>query len=645
MSSPAAPACVRILHLEDSCDDADCMRFALERGGMPCAITLVTSRSEFENTLKEGRFDLVLCDHNVPGYDGFAALEFVGQHQPHVPVIILSGALDDAQAVESLKSGATDYILKGRQARLVPAIRRALLEAEERKKQAAAEDQIREQANLLNLTRDAILVRTMDERIVFWNAGAATLFGWTVEDALGQNFGNLLRGNLEVLNDAKQSLLQSGDWIGEIQLKAKNGAELIVLSRWNLLRDEAGRPQAILSTNTDITERKKLETVLLRAQRMDGIGALAGGIAHDLGNAIAPILISAELLENCGDESVRRKLSVIRSNAQRANNMVKRILSFVRGRDARFDLVAVSDLVREMEKMVRTTFPKSIKISVHLNESELWKIQGDPTELHQVILNLCVNARDAMPGGGHLIISARNDRLDPMRAAAFGGRQGPHVMVAVADTGGGIPLEVLPRIFEPFFTTKPPEQGTGLGLSTVAGIVRHHGGCMDVKTEAGKGTEFRIYLPATECAAPAEAEVRPQGASLPAGHGETILIIEDEEAVLELTKEALENYGYQVVTAQNGVQGIARFEESREKIKLVVTDTDMAQMNGLEAVRAIRELSPALPVIIASGSKQDARELSRFGSCHTTNLGKPYSLEQLLVAVATRLHDADSPAS
>lgn len=623
---------VRILHLEDSPDDAAFIRQVLERGGLSCDITIALSRTEFEAAVKNHRFDLILCDHNIPGYDGFAALEFVHARQPDVPVIMLSGSLDEEQAVQSLKRGATDYILKPRQARLVPAVRRALAEAEERKKQAAAEERIREQANLLNLTHDAIIVRTMDDRIQFWNAGAAALFGWSEEQARHENFETLLRGEPALLNNAKATLLETGDWTGEIPLKGKSGAEIIVLSRWNLLRDKEGNPQAILSINTDITERKKLEAVLLRAQRLDSIGVLAGGIAHDLGNAIAPILISAELLENCGDEPVRRKVDVIRSNARRASGLVKQILSFVRGRETRIGPVAIRDLVREMEKMVLITFPKSITISVNLAGAELWRVQGDPTEIHQVILNLCVNARDAMPRGGQLTITARNMMLDAARAAAIGTRPGQFVMVSVGDTGSGIAPDILPRIFEPFFTTKTPDKGTGLGLSTVAAILKRHGGGIEVKSELGEGTEFKIYLPAAGSLD--VFETKGETAPLPTGHGELILVIENEEAILELAKETLESYGYEVVTAQNGMQGIARFEESRDRIKLVVTDTDMKGMTGLETVRAIRQIKPDLPVIIASASNQDDQELRRIDAEHMTQLQKPFSLKQLLAAVA-----------
>jgi PAS domain S-box-containing protein len=250
--------CIQILHLEDSPFDAALILDQLESGDLPCAITHAMNRVEYETAVKQRRFDVILCDHNVPGYSGFAALEFAKQYQPEVPVIILSGALDDEQAVQSLKHGATDYILKERLARLVPAIRRALDEADDQIIKAAAENRIREQASLLNLMRDAILVRSMDDQIVYWNPGAEVLFGWSAEEAMGQNFAGLLQGNPVQLESARKSLLRSGDWVGEIHLKGKTGEDRTVLSRWNLVRGKDGKPHSIVSSNTDMTSLKSV---------------------------------------------------------------------------------------------------------------------------------------------------------------------------------------------------------------------------------------------------------------------------------------------------------------------------------------------------------------------------------------------------
>lgn len=623
---------IRILHLEDSKADAELVQRRIEGEGLQCDIILTSNKESFESALSQGKFDLILSDHCLPGYNGFLALQLARQRQPEVPFIMISGTLDDAEAVASLKGGATDYVLKQRLARLVPAIHRALRDAHEQKRQQVAEHRIREQANLLNLTGDAIIVRTVDDRIVFWNKTAENLFGWTEEQVLEQDFAQTLGGDTLILADAKRGLLESGDWIGELRFKTRSGEEITTLSRWKLMRDKEGNPHAILAADTDITDKKKLELIALRAQRMDSIGALAGGIAHDLNNALAPVLMSAEVLKNCKQvQESDHLLDIILTSAHRATGMVKQILRFARG-NGEAGALRVDSLIHELAKIVRDTFPKSIQIFVNAGGEEIWQIQGDPTELHQVLLNLCVNARDAMANSGKLTIAVQNTTVNG-EAVRLNTTPGPYVMFSVTDTGSGVPPEVLPRIFEPFFTTKLPDKGTGLGLFTVANIIKRHGGCIDIKTEVGQGTEFKVYIPALKTAAQ-DAKVTPPQADLPVGHGELILVIEDEMAVSELTKTILEAYGYRVITAQNGIQGISLFEEHRNEIKVLVTDTDMPYIDGMGAIQAIKELKPDIPVIIASGSKRDTEQMRKIDAKQVTSLGKPFSAEQLLIAVA-----------
>jgi two-component system cell cycle sensor histidine kinase/response regulator CckA len=507
---------IRVLPLEDSALDAELVRGVMERGGLRCEITAIPDKPGFEMALALHEYELILCDHDIPGYDGFSALRLAREVQPLTPVIMLSGALDDEQAVESLKGGATDYILKQRLARLVPAICRALNEGKER------------------------------------------------------------------------------------------------------------------------AEKKELEAAYLRTQRMNSIGSLAGGIAHDLNNALAPVLMSAELLTDCRDkEQQDRFLEIIASCSLRAIGMVKQIVGFLRGYGG-VRPVLMSQVIGEMGKLVQETFPKSIAITLNAGGSGLWQVQGDVTELHQVLLNLCVNARDAMPNGGRLALSAQNIMLGEKDAETLKLGAGPYVMLSVADTGNGIPSDVLPKIFEAFFTTKMSDKGTGLGLSTVASIVKHHGGAISVTTEVGVGTEFRVHIPAID-ATSEEAVTKSDEVALPTGHGELILVIDDEEVVRELTKTTLENYGYRVVTAQNGLQGIARFEEHKNEVRVVVTDSDMPHLDGMAAIRAIKEIKPDMPVIFASASKCDTEQMRKTDLRQMTNLGKPFSLEQLLIAVGTAI--------
>jgi two-component system cell cycle sensor histidine kinase/response regulator CckA len=289
-------------------------------------------------------------------------------------------------------------------------------------------------------------------------------------------------------------------------------------------------------------------------------------------------------------------------------------------------------LVEEMATIARDTFPKSIQVAGRA-PNDLWTVKGNTTELHQILLNLCVNARDAMPEGGRLIISAENVTVTKELAVAHDAAAGPHLMIAVSDTGTGIPPELRARIFEPFFTTKTPDKGTGLGLSTVSTIVKRHQGFMELETEVGKGSAFKIYLPATT--APEQPPAGAKAEPLPLGNGECVLLADDEISVLELGKDTLENYGYRVFTAANGLEAIACFDLHRGQIKLLVMDADMPFLDGVSALERIRKIDPTVPAIIASASTYNTTYISKLSTVHT--LAKPYGVEDLVRAAASAL--------
>ena len=627
---------LKVLHLEDDPHDREMIQAWLREQNIAADFTDADNEADFIKALEQAHFDIVLSDKSLPGFDGLTALRFVREKFPYIPFVFVTGSMGEEAAIDTIKDGATDYVLKDRLSRLIPALQRAIRESEQEEKARKTEEKVRQQAALLDRAQDAILVTDVDDHVLFWNKSAERIYGWKGAEVLGRQAAELLPKDEVKHRDAMKSLIAKGSWTGEVVTANREGVELIIESRWTLLRDEQGNPKSILIIDTDITEKKHLEATFLRSQRLDSIGALAGGIAHDLNNALAPVIMGAEILAHCEDAQERaRFLDIISTSAKRATELVKQILSFARGTANRGGPVKLKRLLDELGKMIQDTFPKSISFSMTGFPRDLWTIQGETTELHQVLLNLCVNARDAMPQGGRLTLSVENTSVNAPAAAMANRKEGPYVLIKVADTGSGIPPEVLPRIFEPFFTTKGGDKGTGLGLSTVSAIVKHHGGFIDVRTELGKGTEFRVYLPSlgrTEAPRMERKET-----ILPTGHGELILVIDDEEAVRELTKSTLESYGYRVVTAQNGLQGIARFRESPDEIKLLVTDTDMPHMDGMGAVRAIKILKPDLPVIITSGAKAGAEQQSEMDSGGLKNLGKPYTLDQLLVAVSAAL--------
>ncbi len=380
----------------------------------------------------------------------------------------------------------------------------------------------------------------------------------------------------------------------------KKGKNIIVESRWTLLRDEKGQPKSILAENTEVTQKKQLETQLLRTQRLESIGTLAGGIAHDLNNVLAPILMSVQLLERkLYDSQHLRLLKTLENNAQRGASLIKQLLSFAKGIEGKRTIIQIKYLIAEIEQIVRETFPKSIKLNVNI-ASDLNYVYGDATQLHQVLLNLVVNARDAMPKGGKLEISVENLPIDEYYAQTnVYAKTGAYIVVTVADTGIGMHPEVQERIFEPFFTTKEVGKGTGLGLSTALGIVKKHGGFVNVCSQLNKGTIVKIHLPiqhseeinVTWCDESEDLN----------GSGELILVVDDEPAIRKITKSCLEAYNYRVLTASNGIEAIEIYAKYQREINLILLDMMMPEMDGETTIKMLQKISPKVKIVAISG--------------------------------------------
>jgi PAS domain S-box-containing protein len=363
-----------------------------------------------------------------------------------------------------------------------------------------AEQKIREQAALLDVATDAILVKDLNHCISFWNKGAEKIYGWQASEAIGKDARSLFYHEVSPQNEiALKTVLEKGEWQGELHKITKMGKKVIAESRWTLVRDEADNPKSILSVDTDITQKKLLEAQFLRAQRLESLGTLASGIAHDMNNILTPILAAAQLLSlklTNLDSQTKQLIQLLQENAKRGVNLVKQIVSFARGGEGERAQMQIASIVSEVVDIVRQTFPKSIEICLNF-ASDLWLVSGDATQFHQVFMNLFINARDAMPEGGILTITAENLWVDESDARMnFDAKVGSYVAIAVADTGSGMSEEILEKIFEPFFSTKEPGKGTGLGLSTVLGIIKSHQGFVNVSSQVGKGTSIKIYLPA-----------------------------------------------------------------------------------------------------------------------------------------------------
>jgi PAS domain S-box-containing protein len=501
------------------------------------------------------------------------------------------------------------------------------------------ESRIVEQAALIDESRDAIVVRNLDHQIVFWSKGAERIFGWMAAEAVGRPFSQVVKLDAAVLWEADKTVREKGEWNGETQKMAKDGSVHTLSSRWLLLRDGAGQPKSILSTDTDITERKKLEQQFLRAQRMESVGTLAGGIAHDLNNLLSPIVMGVSLLRQY--HTSPNALSVITNierSAQRGTSLVKQVLSFARGVEGSRVSVHLKHIAEEVESIAHNTFPKNITTEVDVPET-VWVVTGDPTQLNQVLLNLCVNARDAMPDGGRITVSAHNTEIDVQYAVMNRGvTPGRYVVLEVSDNGSGIPKEIVDRIFEPFFTTKEIGKGTGLGLSTVLGIVRSHGGFVNVYSEPNKGSEFKVYLPA-QAEGSVETDSATKKEEMPRGHGELIMLVDDESTILSVTQQTLEAFGYKVITAEDGAHAIGLFALHRKDIAVVLTDIMMPVMDGPALIVALRRIDPRIRIIAASGLKANDHIAKIVPTGVKHFLAKPYSAQAMLITLRTILSE------
>jgi PAS domain S-box-containing protein len=507
-------------------------------------------------------------------------------------------------------------------------------EINERKK---TEEKVAEQAALLDITMDAIMVRDMDKNILFWNKGAEELYGHKKEDVIGKNVFNLIYGaNLFELEQEKQIDFINGIWQGELKNIDKYGKTILVDSKWTLISDIKGNPTSIMVVNTDITRKKLMETEYLRIQRMDSIGTLASGISHDLNNVLAPIMMSIEILKmRINDKRGLDLIEAMTKSTQHGALLVKQLLTFARGVEGTHTIIELENILLEVKQIMTSALPKNIDIITELPVN-LNKISGDSTQLSQVIMNLMVNARDAMPQGGLIKISAENVYIDSifiqMKPEA---RVGNFISLSVSDTGTGIPKNIINKIFEPFFTTKDFGKGTGLGLSTTIGIIKSHGGFINVSSEEGKGTKFNIYLPVIE-KIPDDISSLKNAVTNLIGNGETILLIEDDNSIVEAGVQILEQNNYKVLKANDGVEGLTLYLQNMDKISLVITDITLPLMDGNQLVHAIFKINPGEKIIVMSGLEK-SENIRGLGD-RITFLSKPFLAYTFLMALREKLN-------
>ncbi|MHB0962035.1 MAG: PAS domain-containing hybrid sensor histidine kinase/response regulator [Gemmatimonadaceae bacterium] len=499
-----------------------------------------------------------------------------------------------------------------------------------------AEARVAEQAQWLDLANESIFVTDLHHRITYWNHGAERMGGWAAADVLGRNLSDVLAdfavADPQVLATARQLT----DWRGTVACRIRDGTPQVVATSVTTLRDAHGQPTGRLFICADITEQRRLREQYERALRLQSIGMLAAGVAHDVNNILTPIHLSVPMLrERLSHADDLALLDNIQACVARGAAIVRQILSFSRGTGTEARAIQVKHVLQEVAGIVRETFPRSINLESDV-PGDLWPVMADPTRLHQLLLNLCVNARDAMPNGGRLRVGARNCELDEDAAARIeGARAGTWLVLTVEDDGTGIAPELLPRIWDPFVTTKSDGMGTGLGLSAVKDIVETHTGFIAVDTVAGRGTTFRVFLPASVTSTLAADPGMPR--ELPGGGGERILVVDDEPLIRELTRTALARAGYRVATAANGTAALETIRAHPEEFDLILTDIDMPELNGAQLASAVAAMRPTLPVTAMSGlsSPTAGVDPARFSG---GSLAKPFTADELFRTVRLALN-------
>ncbi len=597
--------------------------------------------------------DLVLLDVMMPGMDGYEVCRRLRANPrlAELPVIMVTALDDHAARLAGLVAGADDFITKpfnhvelrarvrtitrlNRYRRLME-MRTALDESEVRFRQLAEHSNEVFWFAALNPERITYVSPAVEK---IWALPAARFY----EDARAWEKA-VHPADQPRVHAAFEAVLagQTARFAEEYRVVRPDGSVRWVMVRATPIHGEGGAIVNLGGVASDITERKETEEKMLRAQRLENIGMLAAGIAHDFNNALAPLVMGCPLLRmHVPDPAAQRLLDTMERSTERSVALVRQLLSFARGTSGQSQLLQVQHVLRELVDLAKVTFPKSIRIVPHL-PGGLWCVQGNPTQIHQIFLNLCVNARDAMPHGGELTLTAWNCTLEAATAAGMANaRPGAFLAVEVRDTGTGIPPEILARIWEPFFTTKGESKGTGLGLSTVSGLLHHYAGFVTVKTSAGHGTAFTVYLPAAEARA-AGGEHGPDAAMPARGAGELILVVDDEEPVRLITAQILTAYGYRTVTACDGADAIAVFAPRAAEMRLLLTDLQMPMLGGPALATALRRLRPDLPIVAMSGV--DSLGSGTLKEFTTAFLAKPFQAETLLAIVRQKLDEARPP--
>ncbi len=597
---------LRVLIVEDSEEDTLLLVRELRRGGYEAAYQRVDSPSGVRATLERETWDLVISDYNIPGFGGLEALALVRDRGLDIPFIFVSGTISEDQAVAAMKAGASDYFAKGQLKRLLPAIERELREAKGRAAKRETDERL---AKLVEHAPIGIFRSTRAGKVLSVNAALVRMLGYaTAAEVLHLDMAR------DVYADPaeRQRLLDEHPYTDreydemDATWKRKDGTPVHVELLGRAVRNAAGTIESYETFVRDVTEQRRLQRELVQAQKMEAVGRLAGGIAHDFNNLLTAILGSAELALDTlpAGAPEREEVDEVRKAALRAADLTRQLLAFSRQQVIAPKVLNPNDVVGGMDKMLRRLLGEDVELRAAL-ASDLGAVKVDPSQLEQVVLNLAVNARDAMPDGGTLTIETQNIELDQRYVQGhLSAQPGPYVMLAVSDTGVGMDAGTQARIFEPFFTTKEKGRGTGLGLATVYGIVKQSGGWIWVYSEPGHGTTFKVYFPrVAEVAAPATTSPAPPAS---VRGSETILVVEDDETIRNLVLKVLKGNGYTVLVAANGDEAERVAGQHHGRIHLLITDVVLPGLSGPEVARRLVTTRTDTRVLYLSGYTNDA---------------------------------------
>jgi PAS domain S-box-containing protein len=603
---------IKILYVDDNPLDRELVRDALEKEHSGFALTEAATRDEFIKIFQPGRFDLILSDFNILGFEGLDVLKTVQKIDPQIPVVIVTGTGSEEIAVKSMQQGASDYVIKRPSHILkLPQTILAAIEKKKLKEDQKNAERSRDEA----LQRLELALRSSNVGLWDWDIKTGALF-YSKEWKRQLGYEN---DELETTYDAWESRLHPDDrsstlkklqqYINgkipkydlEFRLRHRDESYRWIHARGELIRDKENAPSRMLGCHVDITENKKLEQKLLQFQKTEAIGTLAGGIAHDFNNILSSIIGFTELAmdEVEKEKPVFQHLSEVLTSGKRARDLIRQILIFSKHAQPEFKPLQISSVVTEALQMLKATIPSSIDIRCSINEQRLI-VNGDPTQIHQIVVNLFTNALHAIsPDNGIISIDVAPANLDENDIANYPGLEpGQYAKITVADNGNGISREQLDFIFDPYFSTKTPEKGTGLGLAVVTGIIKSHHGHISVYSEVGKGSTFCVYLPLSE----KQNQAFPQADLEKILTGsENILFIDDEPSIAKMQQRQLERLGYTVTTFNDSEEAVAAFIAEPDRYALVITDMTMPKLTGDKVAAAIKEIRPRTPVILCTG--------------------------------------------